>query len=122
MGKHGYSYSFDQEQYFGGFQTPEQASEAAFDEQPLRTAVWVGENYQPHAEGYVDADLIIEHITCQDEYCIDAADGWPDATKEQYEELTESLRKVVGDWLDKHNLRERFFLVTNVKRIERCAE
>lgn len=121
MSKYGYSYSVDEERYFGGFATPEQAAAEAFDEYPDRTAVWVGENYQPHPEGYIDADLVIEHITCQDEYCIDAADGWPDATKEQYEELTAALRKVVGDWLDKHKLRERFFLVTNVKRFERGA-
>ena len=121
MSKHGYSYSFDEELYDGTFSSVEEAVEAAFNEYPSRNVVWVGENYQPHAEGYIDADLVIEHITCQDEYCVDGADGWPDASKEQLQELTDALQKVVGDWLDKHKLRERFFLVQNVQRIERGA-
>ena len=116
-----YSYSYDEGRYFGTFATPEEAATEAFAGNSMARC-WVGEKYQPCAEGYLDADLLIEHIACQDEYCVDSADGWPDATKEQLQDLTDGVRKLFGDWLDRHKLRENFWLVRDANLVERDAK
>lgn len=109
-----YAWSFDGEWYEGSFASIREAFDAAAPQSSERP-VWVGEMHAPAAEEYVDADLVLDHITCQDEYSLEAADDWPGATKEQRQELTEALQKTVGEWLDRHKLRENFFLVRDAK-------
>ena len=62
------------------------------------------------------ADIILEHIAVQDDYCFEAAEGWyADATgdKAACDELNNTIREVFARWLDKHDLRPKFFLVPN---------
>ena len=115
-----YAWSIDEENYHGPFVTIGEAFlDAELSGEEVAPRVWIGACYLPTAEAYVDADLVIEHITCQDEYYIDAAEDWPHATKEQLAELTRELQQTVGAWLDRHKLRERFFLVRDAKRYAR---
>lgn len=106
-----YAWSEDEERYHGPFDSVAAALTQAERDGVESDFVWVGECYHPHAEDYVDAHLVLDHIVEQEEYCIDAADGWPNATTGQKAELTRLLQQTVGDWLDRHKLRERFFLV-----------
>lgn len=115
-----YVWSRDEENYHGDFASPDEAVADALG-QYIDGSVLVGVKYQPGAESYIDATLVIEHIVCQDEYSAEAADHWPDASNEQLSELTAELQKVVGDWLDRHKLRESFFLVRDVKKYVREA-
>lgn len=64
---------------------------------------------------YVDAAVIFEDIACHEEYCGDAADHWPSATKEQMRELDESLTNLVKDWVERHGLMPDWWTV-NITR------
>lgn len=118
-----YAWSTDEENYNGPCASIEDAFAEAenepLDPDEFGGSVWIGTTYYPRGEEYVTAEYVLDHITEQDEYCLDAADGWPGANKEQLAELTHLLQQTVGDWLDRHKLRERFFLVRDVKRYER---
>lgn len=118
-----YAWSTDEENYEGPLDSIEEAfdeaAELPLDPEDFGGTVNIGVVYYPRAESYVNAGLVIDHITQQDEYGIDAAEGWPHASKGQLAELTRLLQQTVGDWLDRHKLRERFFLVRDVKRYER---
>lgn len=112
-----YAWSSDGEVYVGDFASIERAFEDAEAEGCERP--WIGKAGAPMVEQYVDADLILEHITCQDDYTAEVAEEWPFATVMQCHELTEALQKVVAEWVDKHKLWPTFFVVRNAKRYER---
>ncbi len=113
-----YAYSFDEEHFTGHFDSPEHAAMEAFASDE-RDVCYVGECDTPIPEDYLDGGDLIEHIACQDAFCNDWAEGWPDNTKEQLDELTTGLRALFAAWLDKHDLRPEFFTVENVKTIKR---
>lgn len=124
-----FSYSTDEEHYLGSFDTPEAAAHEGFEEEyqwgdgEIRT-IFVGENVPPiPPEGYIDADLLIEHVQCQEDYSGEWADDWPGSTKAQTEELTTEVRKVFAAWVEKHDLRPRHFSVVNVRSVstEECG-
>lgn len=99
-----WSYSRDEEQYFCEFDTKEEAIEA------LGGEGWVGRCVPPEeVEKLIDADLILERIQDHDEYSGEWADGWPDCTKEQRDDLTASIQRAFGDWIDRHKLRPKFY-------------
>lgn len=106
----------DEESYYGFFNTPE---EAAADGLPKEGGtITVGQYRDPTApEDYVDAELIIEHVTCQDEYCIECAEDALQCTKEQEDELTASLRTTFAAWLDKHKLRPSFGIIEKTQEV-----
>ncbi len=112
-GKWGYSH--DEETYFGTFDTKKEAIRAGRQEgRPL----WVGQYIDPISpEKYIDGKDLIEQVLCQNDYCGEWAEGALDCTGTQLAELTMKMRSVFGDWLDKHDLRPRFGLVDNAKRI-----
>lgn len=111
-----YGYSYDQENYVGAFATIDEALDAAT--LPGCDVCWICECGRPPAEELVSAGLVLQEITSAEEYCVDAAEGWPNATREQCQELTDALRRVIGEWLDKHRLRELFYVPTNIRRYE----
>lgn len=115
-----YGYSYDGENYHGRFAAIDEAIYAAEDEDVR--ACYVCECARPPAEELVDADVVIDAITSADEYSLEAAENWPRATREQKQELTESLRRVIGEWLDKHHLRDVFYVAANVRRYELCLD
>lgn len=115
-----YSYSYDEEGYHGPFPSAMAAAAEAFGEDPDASIVWIGENVPPPApESFLYADLLIEHVQVQDDYDAEWAESWPRATNEHRAELTQAVRKVFADWLDRHGLRPRFWTVENVTRISR---
>lgn len=95
-----------------------EAALEGFADYPHLEEIHVGEYVEPGApESYIDGDWVIEHVCCQDDYCHDWADGWPGSTKEQEDELTDMLRRAFGDWLDKHELRPKFGLVEDIRKV-----
>ena len=105
-----FAYSRDGESYNGRFDTFEEAKAEAC----AAGCRFVGECVEPPApEGYFDADDWIEHVSCQDEYSIDAADDWCRPTREQREELNREVQAVMAAWLDRHGFRPTFFLIDN---------
>jgi hypothetical protein len=103
-----YAVSTDQEHYNGSFGSIEEA----IAESLSLGVFWVGECTPPtQPEHYFDASDWLETVSCQDEYCGDYAEGWDIATKEQRRELDEEVQKVMAAWLDRHDLRPKFFVV-----------
>lgn len=112
-----YGYSYDEENYHGRFATIAEALGAAADDDDVR-ACYVCECARPPGEELIDADLVIDAITSAEEYSLEAAENWPRVTPETKQELTDALRRVIGEWLDKHRLRDAFYLAENVRRYE----
>jgi hypothetical protein len=113
-----FSYSFNQENYHGDFETREEAIAEAEAEAVHggATRFWTGEQVKPwQPEDIWEAYDWLEDVSCQDEYSIDAAEGWDESTKEQREELEAEVRKVMAAWLDRHDLRPKFWLIENVQ-------
>lgn len=82
-----------------------------------RYPFWVGKFRKPICEEVVDADLVLEHIGCQDDYCGDWGDDVFNCSTAQSNELTAALQKVIGEWLDRHGLRPEFGLISSPERI-----
>lgn len=106
-----FSISFDEEYYSGEFETIEHALQEGYSRGDV---FWVGELVPPtQPEDWWDAADWLEHVSCQDEYCCEWSEDWEGSTKEQREELESLVRKVMSDWLDRHDLRPKFFNVEN---------
>lgn len=84
-----YSYSTDDEQFHGKFDTPEQAAIEGFAKHPELQAVEIGEAITHPAEHYVSARSIVDDMKCAaDDTAGEAAEDWLDyATEEQLAEL-----------------------------------
>lgn len=106
-----YCYSQHEDgRYHGGFNTEAAAIDEAVSDG--LTDFWTGKSKTPsQPEDYWCADDWLEHVACQDEYGGDYAMDWDDSTREQQKELEEKVRAVMADWLDRHNLRPKFFTV-----------
>lgn len=109
-----WGYSSDGEIYFGNFATADEAIADGGD------PAFVGQYIEPtDPSTYLDADLLIDHAACQDEYCGEYAEGWPCATKEQEDDLTAEVQRVFGEWMDRHDLRPWWKIVDPKTVIER---
>ena len=116
-----YSYSTNQESYFGDFATREQALAEAINEarEYGHKKVWIGQSVPPtQPEDLWVAEDWLELVSCQDDYCLDCASDWDESTNAQREELESAVRTVMAEWLDRHKLRPKFFLVDNVEEID----
>jgi hypothetical protein len=74
-------------------------------------ARFVGQYEAPQLESYLSAELLIDNVLCQDDYCGDWADGSLAATKEQLAELTDAVRLLFRDWVERHGLMPQFGIV-----------
>lgn len=100
--------SSDNELYDGEYDTKEEAMAAAKEYEQGFIAQY-RDPFTP--ESCIDADDIIDQCVNQDDYCGEWAEGWPDSSKEQEDELTAAIRKAFAEWLDKHSLRPRWGIV-----------
>jgi hypothetical protein len=108
-----YSYSTNEENYYGDFATPEEAALDCLTDGD-RDRCWVGFNEAPPSpESYFDIEDLIETVSCQDLYSGEWADNWFHGTKEQRQEINNEVQRVIGAWLDKHELRPAFHNVVN---------
>lgn len=96
--------------FYGDFNTAEEAAEDAGH--PL---CFVGQYRAPHIH-MLDADHVLDHIACQDDFCGDYAEGITE-TKAQMQELDDAMHAVLFHWLDKHDLWPQFCIVENAIRI-----
>jgi len=97
--------SYDDECYSGRAASRDEAIAAD------PTARFVGQYEAPLLESYLSAELLIEHVLCQDDYCGDWADGSLDATEEQCAELTEAVQRLFREWAERHDLVPQFGIV-----------
>lgn len=59
----------------------------------------------------------LEHVSVQDAYCGEHAEDWDDSTEGQRKELEEEVSKVMAAWLDRHDLRPKFWNVVTEETI-----
>lgn len=107
-----YGFSLDEERYHGFHDSREEAVIAAFEYDPDAKECFTGEIEVPIPENCLSADTLIEDIQCQDEFSGEWAQDWPNNTEDQLKELEENLQKVFGEWLDKHDLRPKFYNIS----------
>lgn len=114
-----YSYSINEENYDGQYDTPEEAAQACFHEYPDREACWVGEAVRPQPEHLITASDVIEHIlNFEDQFGWEGAD-WPEASKQELADLDARLTKVMEEWMDAHDLRPKFWNIENARVFKR---
>jgi hypothetical protein len=108
-----YSYSTDEESYQGQFASAEDACDEAANEIAVEGAhFWVGENASPpQPETFWHAYTWLDNVSEQDEYGGEWACDWDKSKLEQRAELEAEVRTVMGRWLDRHNLRPKFWTI-----------
>lgn len=111
-----YSYSTNQETYQGDFDTVEQACDEAAGEVGLHAHFWVGEQSKPEPESWWNAEDWLEHVSWQEEFSSEWADGWDKSTYEQRKELESLVRPIMAAWLDRHKLRPKFFNIEKPRK------
>ena len=111
-----WGYSTDGKTYFGSYDFAEEAEVAGRQDEGWETQLWVGQFTSPRPpEDFIDIDHFLEGPDGNEDYSGDYVDWPPSITNEQREELKSALAKVYGDWLDKHDKRPDWGLVTTVK-------
>jgi hypothetical protein len=116
-----YAISYADELYSGDYDTIE---EAAHEVEPGR-AVWIGEKRAPvQPETLWDVEDWLERVSDDDDYFGEWAEDWDASTRKQVDELEAEVRAVMAAWLDRHNLRPKFFVAENAVyySAERLAE
>lgn len=73
---------------------------------------YIGKPEKPsQPEEFWFVDEWISHVSEQDDYGGEYADGWYDGTREQEKELEEQVRPVLAAWLDRHKLRPKHWMI-----------
>lgn len=79
---------------------------------------YVGQIVAPTApEHYFHSEDWLEHVSVQEDYCGEHAEDWDMSTKEQRDELDEEVSKVMAAWLDRHDLRPKFWNIGESEEI-----
>jgi hypothetical protein len=110
-----WGYSNNEENYSGSYDTREEAVQEA--EASGYGHFWVGQFKAPITDEAIDAEDLLEKITCQDDYCGDWTEDALDCSNEVKDELTESVRRVFREWMDRHGLRPTFGIVYDAEEI-----
>jgi len=123
-------YSFDNENYSNGtFKTKKAALEDAQKEGVARNQeeennnikfIYVSECEVPQNEQmFPDAEVIIEHMACQaEDIGRDYANGYPDVTQEQEDDLNHQLHELLNNWCKKCDVSPSFFTVLESRKYD----
>ena len=80
---------------------------------------FVGEAVNPvQPEKLFDATDWLDSVSCYEDYDVEWAEEWDCSTKEQRKELESEVQAVMAKWLDKYDLRPKFYNVINCKWVE----
>ena len=120
-----WSFSTDEENYHGEFDTLEAAIAKAREGVEEGATVWVAQQVPPvqpeelfthySVEEWLERD-VLEH----EDYLGPWAEGAVPATREQLKELAADIKPIIAAWFDRHNLRPTHFVIDDksVRRIE----
>lgn len=112
-----YSYSFDEENFIGPFDSVEEAiAQAREDCCGDHSEVYIGEDgeFYPSVDGEWCMDMLRDQAGSE---CGEAADSYLDfVTKEAGDELTEMLTDAFNAWAKKNGQEPCFYPVKNVKK------
>ena len=111
-----YAYSFDEDNFYGEFDSIEKALDAARkDNCDNEDYVFVGiiGEYAP----FIDGDSVIEDLQERALEESDYAEGYlDDVAQDAIDEFNTKLNDVLFEWLKKWNLKPNFYPIENVKR------
>ena len=113
-----YSYSLDEENYHGQYDSVEVATENGFNDNPDYDSMWIGENRIMTAHDFVNATDLLESIAenaCDE--CGECAEYWLDSLIKNKEKRSE-LNALIGDWLEANDP-VKFWIVDNVVKVNR---
>lgn len=106
-----FAISTNEENYHGNYDTVADAVEEATNGYAYET-FWVGKCVPPpRPEDMWCAEDWLEHVSVQDSYSGEWAEDWDGSTRVQRNELEQEVRSVLAAWLDRHNLRPRFYTI-----------
>lgn len=106
-----FAYSRNRELYYGDFASREDAIAEIKSCEPDGT-YWVGMCVEPSSpELFWHADDWLEHVSVQDEYSHDCADGWDQSSSKQREELEYLVQVIMRDWLVRNKLLPNFYTI-----------
>ena len=79
---------------------------------------FVGRCAEPiQPENIFSVDQWLEQVDENEDYMGEHAEDWEQSTYLQRRELEDEVRKVMAEWLDRHNLRPEFFNIDMVEEI-----
>ena len=120
-----YCWSWDEEAYYdSGYASVEdciaEALAATSDpEENEGNTLYVGKQKSPRQpEDYFsdcDIERFLEKVSEQDEYGGEWTEDWDRSTREQRAELAREIQPLIAAWLDRHNLRPKFFIVDELQ-------
>lgn len=113
-----YSYSTNEEDFYGFYATAEEARTNGFDNDPDADIIYVGENIKFTAHDFISAQNILEEIlesACDE--CGENAEDWLDDLLKNKDKKAE-LTKLIGDWLEA-NAKVNFWAVKNISEFNR---
>lgn len=109
------------EDYEGFYDNKEAAIQAGLDEADDNLEqFYVGEAYKPEVE-FVDGDIIAENVIERIRESLEAEGGMLaenfSVTDEQVEQLGNTLKQAVNQWIKDNNIQPGFFLIENAETI-----
>lgn len=116
-----YSYSTDEENYYGEYSSRDQAAMAGFEENEDCQLIFTGENIPPNPQDKIDADAMFERMReChEDTFGIEQSDQWSPEDSPHLIELESMLGAALFTWMEKYNQIPKFFTVHDVIKHER---
>lgn len=109
------------EDYEGFYDSKEAAIQAGLDNaNDDLEQFYVGEAYKPEVE-FVDGDIIAEKVIERIQESLEAEGGMLaenfSVTDEQMEQLENTLKQAVNQWIKDNNIQPGFFLIENTETI-----
>lgn len=81
-------------------------------------AFYVGESRPPRQpETFFRAERWLDYVRDQDDYVNDWGGDY-DIPKPLLDDLEQQVQKLIGEWLDKHDQRPKFFLVESSRKYQ----
>jgi hypothetical protein len=112
-----FAYSYDEECYFGEFNSPQSAAEEAFTDESI-DFVWIGEMVKPTTIQFICGMSILENIQENGSLeCGESAGSWLDKIIASKEKIIE-LEKYIANWINANDP-ITFFTVKNVRKVSR---
>ena len=116
-----FSYSTNEDNFFGDFETPEDAAYTCFEQHPDVDVAYIGNRHNYTAHYFVDPGFLLDKIASEAfNECGSSANDWLEKFKE-IKPKRDEFKKLIGDWLEANDP-VTFFSVDDVLEYQRPDE
>jgi hypothetical protein len=116
-----FSYSTNEDNFFGDFETPEDAAYTCFEQHPDVDTVYIGNRRNFTAHDFVSPVILLEYIAnAAFDECGSSALDWLEKFKID-KSKREEFKKLIGDWLEANDP-VTFFGIDDVLEYQRPDE